>query len=202
MTLQDAFEGGWFYHIYNHGNGNDVIFRTNENYRYFMRKYQHYMSPIWETYSWCLMPNHFHLLIQVKNIEGLTPEEIHKQSWQRFSHFTNGYAQAFNKQEKRRGSLFMQSFKRIRVEDENYLLNLVRYIHLNPVAHGFRNHPYDWQFSSWRSFVEQPGDRGNAEIISLFGGKENFLAFHREKAEERNAFFEAQLRDDASSAAA
>lgn len=59
---------GW-YHIYNRGNEGRTIFFQPENYRYFLSKYAAYMSAYWDTYAYCLLPNHFHLAVQVKNIE-------------------------------------------------------------------------------------------------------------------------------------
>jgi REP element-mobilizing transposase RayT len=54
------------YHIFNHANGFENVFREAENYRYFLEKYRLYISPIAETYAWCLMPNHFHLVVRIR----------------------------------------------------------------------------------------------------------------------------------------
>jgi len=62
------------YHIFNHANGFENIFRVDENYRFFLEKYQQYISPIAETYAYCLMPNHFHLVVRIRKREQL--EEI------------------------------------------------------------------------------------------------------------------------------
>ncbi len=58
-----------FYHIYNHANGSDNLFREEDNYNYFLRQWEKYISPIANTYAYCLMPNHFHALIRIKAIE-------------------------------------------------------------------------------------------------------------------------------------
>lgn len=55
------------YHIYNHANGNENLFRNPANYSYFLEKYSEYIYPIAETYAYCLMPNHFHLMIKVRS---------------------------------------------------------------------------------------------------------------------------------------
>jgi len=60
-----------FYHIYNRANGNENIFFKDENYLFFLKKYKEYISPICNTYCYCLMPNHFHFLIEIKNEEEL-----------------------------------------------------------------------------------------------------------------------------------
>ncbi len=54
------------YHIFNHANGFENVFREAENYRYFLEKYRLYISPIAETYAYCLMPNHFHLVVRIR----------------------------------------------------------------------------------------------------------------------------------------
>lgn len=56
----------FFYHIYNHANGDDNLFRKKENYLYFLKKFGEYLSPILDTFAYCLMPNHFHFLIKIK----------------------------------------------------------------------------------------------------------------------------------------
>jgi putative transposase len=55
------------YHIYNHANGSENLFRCDENYHYFLRKYGEYMYPVVDTYAYCLMPNHFHLMVRVRS---------------------------------------------------------------------------------------------------------------------------------------
>jgi len=62
------------YHIFNHANGFENIFKENENYRFFLEKYEQYITPIAETYAYCLMPNHFHLVVRIRKREQL--EEI------------------------------------------------------------------------------------------------------------------------------
>lgn len=54
------------YHIFNHANGFENVFREAENYRYFLEKYRMYILPIAETYAYCLMPNHFHLVVRIR----------------------------------------------------------------------------------------------------------------------------------------
>ena len=60
---------GASYHIFNHANGFENVFREKENYRFFLEKYQLYVTPIAETYAYCLMPNHFHLVVRIQKRE-------------------------------------------------------------------------------------------------------------------------------------
>lgn len=110
-----SLEPDKFYHIYNRANRNEKIFLNTGNYQFILRKYQQYIEAIVETFCYCLMPNHFHLLIKIKS-----PEEI--KNWgensdksglycgKKFSNFFSSYAQAFNKQHNRTGSLFQKHF--------------------------------------------------------------------------------------------
>jgi hypothetical protein len=69
MQTLEKLEHGKFYHIYNHGVGGRDLFREAPNYAHFLSQYDKYISTIAETYAWCLMPNHFHLLVRIKEDE-------------------------------------------------------------------------------------------------------------------------------------
>ena len=64
-------EPNTYYHIYNRANGNDLLFKNEENYRFFLKKVALYIQPIADIYCWCLMPNHFHFLIKIKTEDDL-----------------------------------------------------------------------------------------------------------------------------------
>ncbi len=78
-----------YYHIYNRANGDEKIFKSEENYRFFLEKFQFYIVPIADVFSFCLMPNHFHFLVRFKsekeillNLQGSpTPESINRQGF-------------------------------------------------------------------------------------------------------------------------
>ncbi|HEA31502.1 MAG TPA: hypothetical protein ENH91_16170 [Leeuwenhoekiella sp.] len=99
-----------YYHIYNRANGDERIFRTAENYSYFLRRYAYFINPVASTLSYCLMPNHFHFLVRIKN--DVSKEKLEGHVSKQFSNLFSSYTQAFNKQQKRKGSLFMKNFKR------------------------------------------------------------------------------------------
>lgn len=61
------FEPDSYYHIYNHGNAEDNIFRNDGNYKYFLKRFAEQLNGVLDTYAYCLMPNHFHFLVQIKN---------------------------------------------------------------------------------------------------------------------------------------
>jgi REP element-mobilizing transposase RayT len=138
------FFGGGYYHIFNRGNNRQPIFFERENYFYFLRQLRKYFTPDKvEIIAYCLMPNHFHLLVCL--IAGNFAELVHP--------FALSYAKAINKRFGRTGSLFEGPFKSILVDKNEYLLHLSRYIHANPVAAKLAKHAEDWDFSSYRDYL-------------------------------------------------
>jgi len=170
----DFLEEGYFYHIFNRGNNKQDIFFEEENYKYFLRLLNKHIDPVANIYVYCLLPNHFHLLIQIK-------EDCSNPS-QAFSNFFNSYTKSINKKYNRTGSLFQRPFKRIRVTDEKYLLQLVTYIHLNPENHGLVKNFENYVFSSYNSILEKEDKfiRSN-EIIEWFGDIENYKSVHKKR---------------------
>ena len=149
-----------FYHIYNHANGDENLFRSEENYHYFLQQWAKYIEPVAGTYSYCLMPNHFHFLVKtqtlevLQNLQGLQKERaVENQITQAFSNLFNSYSKAFNKLYDRRGSLFIPNFKRKEISNTKYLTTIVTYIHRNPVHHGIRNKVGDWPFCSYDAML-------------------------------------------------
>jgi REP element-mobilizing transposase RayT len=181
------------YHVYNRANGNEKLFLSAENYRYFFQKYIEHISPIADTFCYCLMPNHFHFLIRIKSEDELEQalgpfpkfETLEKVSFERllskrFSNLFSAYTQAFNKQQNRMGSLFMKNFKRIRVNDHAYLHNLVKYIHYNPIESGLTNKVEDWEYCSYKFILSGKSNFLNIkEMIAWFDTLENFKYVHQ-----------------------
>ncbi len=203
MVKQTLYEPGGIYHLFNHANGRENIFEEPENYRYFLTKYTDKMDGVVKGLAHCLMPNHFHLLVKVREEtvlleflekkkarqpkvfvpEGLTNGELyHFIVHRQFHNFLGGYAKAFNKYHDRSGSLLRQNTRRKIVSERDYIMNAIRYLHLNPVHHGFTVLPEEWPHSSYPTFLgDQPTSLPRNEILTWFGGKENFIEFHLEK---------------------
>jgi len=94
------------------------------------------------------------------------------------------YTQAINKQEQRRGSLFQEHPKRLKVESDSHLLGLIRYIHNNPVHHGLVSNLENWHYSSYHAILTPASTRVSREyVLDLFGGKGAFVAFHQQMTE-------------------
>lgn len=171
----DFLEEEYFYHIFNRGNNKQNLFFEKENYGYFLQLLEKHILPIADIYSYCLLPNHFHLLIQIKK-DASNPS-------QKFSNFFNSYTKSINKRYKRTGSLFQKPFKRIRVKDENYLMKLVTYIHFNPENHNIANDFEKYSFSSYNVFWNLDDEiilsQNKKEVLDWFGGSKNFIATHK-----------------------
>lgn len=154
-----------YYHVFNHANGFEDLFFEDRNYDFFLRKYRKFINPIADTPVWCLMPNHFHVLIRIKSEEHLLSVFKRFKSYQElveakvlskaFANFFSCYSQSMNKIYKRRGSMFVKSFKRKEIDCPAYLRTIILYIHLNPVKHRYRKTPTAWTWSSIHSFKEK-----------------------------------------------
>jgi len=184
---------GTYYHIYNCGINGINLFREDSNYEYFLRLYDKYIDPVAETFAWCLMPNHFHLLVHIREEDDIdlsklpTPVRVMNPDRGRklksihmyFSDLFNSYTQAFNKRFCRHGSLFERPFKRKSVNKEDYLRNLVLYIHGNPVHHGFCDHPSQYPWSSYLTCLSKRQTKLMREtVISWFDDIDNFRYMH------------------------
>ena len=182
-----------YYHIYNHGNADDNIFRNNGNYSYFLNRYAYYINPVAETCAYCLLPNHFHFIIHVKNemdllkimnkenvktekirTDGL-PDFVNQQS----SNFFNAYSKAFNKMYKRKGKRFRLPFKRKHLDTDAYLLKAIHYIYSNPVHHAFVKNMNDWSYSSIHAYEsERKTQIQRHSILEMFGSLQAFKKYH------------------------
>lgn len=103
-------EAGKVYHVYNRGNNKENIFFDNENYSFFLRQFDKYLSIRLDVLAYCLMPNHFHLLVRIKEAEGMPEQEISKAVTKSFKNFLISYAKAINKKYNRTGVLFQPKF--------------------------------------------------------------------------------------------
>jgi putative transposase len=174
MEAREQLEPGFYYHIYNHANGKENLFRNSDNYRFFLKLYHQHLGDTCELICWCLMPNHFHLLVKVRdNDPAINPKIVARQ----FSHFFNAYVQACNKQWKRKGSLLRRSFRRKKVDSEDYFRKLVCYIHNNPVNHQFCDFTDEWEFSSYKSILNSP--RNFNHVLRFFDNMLNFVGCHK-----------------------
>ena len=173
------------YHIYNQGNNQQDIFNSEEEYIIFLRMIKNHFQTHAEIIAWCLMPNHFHILISA-NKKGC---EMVKQGGLEIEKITNairkllsGYARIFNKKYNRSGSLFRQKTKAKNVAESdwviknNYILQdycsrCFDYIHQNPVEAKLVQYPSDWRFSSYQDYAGlRDGTLCNKELATKYCG--------------------------------
>lgn len=153
---------GAFYHVIARGNNKQKTFADNEDYRFFLERLNFYKERFkFILYAYVLMPNHIHLLVETGDV----PLSKIMQSLQ----FT--YTQKFNYRHKKMGHLFQGRYKAILCQKENYLLELIRYIVLNPVRAHLVTKPTDWPWSSYYDLIRLKDEHVVSfnEILGLFG---------------------------------
>lgn len=135
---------GALYHITSRGNKRDAIYLTSKDREIFLELLNDvYEKQHWIIHAYCLIDNHYHLMIETPLAN--LPVGMR---------YLNGvYTQRFNRTHKRVGHVFQGRYKSILVEKESYLLELSRYIILNPVRAGMVLHPEDWTWSSYLAMI-------------------------------------------------
>ncbi|GAB1856974.1 hypothetical protein MHTCC0001_18100 [Flavobacteriaceae bacterium MHTCC 0001] len=170
----EKLEKDHYYHIYNRGINSQNIFLNEDNMSYFLKLMDKHLSNKIEVIAYCLMNNHFHLVIKIIQDEKVVTQAL--------SNLFNAYSKAFNKQQNRTGSLFEKHFKRKKIVDETYLKNLVLYVHKNPEIHGVVENYVDYEFSSYSSYLAEFHSKLSPQrnyILNLFEDIENFKFAHQ-----------------------
>ncbi len=141
------------YHILVRGNQKQKIFLEEDDYRKYLKLISRYKIRFgFKLYGFCLMPNHVHIMIEPR-----IPREISKA----IGGISLSYAQWFNKKYKNVGHLWQDRFKSFIVEKNQYLINCINYIELNPMRAGIIKDPIEYRWSSYKA--------------RLTGTKENLL---------------------------
>lgn len=163
---------GSFYHIYNRGVAKLPIFEQKQDFKRFLATLSYYQikgpkprfsyllrkknihldksKKIIEIVAYCLMPNHFHLLIKQTEEGGIT-EFVRK--------FSDSYTKYYNIKYNRVGPLFQGEFKSVLVQTDEQLIHLLRYIHLNPVVAGLTDNLISYSWSSHKEYLN------NSEVL-------------------------------------
>lgn len=147
-----------YYHIYNRTVNEEPLFRSHDNYLYFLKKYRKYLEDYFETIAYCLMPTHFHFLVRIKDIINIDLSDENNKLDILISKgmqvLQSSYTKAINKKNNRHGNLFQAHYNSKVVENDNYLITLLTYIHQNPVRSELVVNPYEWQFSSYQDYID------------------------------------------------
>ena len=168
-----------YYHIYNRGLNRKNIFFNEGNYIYCLSLIGQYAKDLSiSVIAYCLMPNHYHLLLRQDGEESIS---------RLIQNVFNRYVQSVNNQLGRSGTLFRGKSKHIHVNDDAYIIHLCRYIHLNPVEAGLVTRPEDWPFSNYREWTGlRNGSLKNIEFIEdYFAKPESYKKFVLEYQEDK-----------------
>jgi REP element-mobilizing transposase RayT len=175
-----------YYHVYNRGNNRGNIFFEDKNYHYFLSKVKVAFEDKIDLISYCLMPNHFHFLVMVKE-DGVLEQAMQK--------ISTGYTRAINQAYNRTGHLFQGRFKNKLIPSNEYLLHLSRYILRNPLRAGLVKKLEDWNYSSYLEMIH----KNEAKFIKpqviwdQFSNIEEIKKFIKEFDENQNYFVKDML---------
>lgn len=181
---------GTYFHVYNRGNKKEDIFLDESDFGFFLLKLRQYLFPderdksrlnllpsdSFSLVSYCLMPNHFHLLIR-QNLDIPTSKLLLR--------ICTSYSKYFNKKYDNVGHIFQDQFKQITIGDSDYLKWLSCYIHQNPKVAGLVDKIADYRWSSYRDFISKdPNGICDKDIIlSQFNSDDDFRDFTESSCE-------------------
>ncbi len=184
MANPPALSYSTVYHIYTRGTNKTNIFIEERNYDYFLTLYEKYIPPVAYTYAYCLLKNHFHLLIKTKSKKEIDSWAASQNKARvtpslQFAHLLNAYAKSINKAYGCVGSLFQHPFGRVVVTHKEQFRNTMLYIHLNPRKHGFVDNFRHWSYSSFSLLVSNtPTFLAQPASLGCFGDLQSFEQAH------------------------
>ncbi|MCC6282791.1 MAG: transposase [Saprospiraceae bacterium] len=191
------------YHVYNRTNNRELLFLDDADRKFFIEQYKRFVADCVDTYAYCLLPNHFHLVVRIKSAQALidlteqTPEPqrtapqrqilsqhtderyFHPLLERQFTRMFTSYATYFNYRYERSGNLFYRPFRRVAVDDDSHLHWLIYYIHHNPRKHKVMEEFLHYKWSSYTALISQSQTLLLRKAVwDIFGGKADFIAFH------------------------
>lgn len=180
------FEEGEFYHVYNRSVDKKPLFIHEGNNHFFLLKLAHFLKDVASIYAYCLLENHFHLLIKISDdlsafrILHKVEDTIsaHTIVSRQFRRFFQSYSLKFNFQQKRCGTLFQTPFKRSLVKNHQYLIHLIYYIHTNAQKHQLAEDFKNWEWSSYYHILSAEDEIIAQTILNWFGNKTGYINFH------------------------
>jgi len=168
--MYEKIENDKYYHIFNQAKGVVTIFKAPRNYLFFINKLEKHKTPVCELIVYCLIKNHFHLVVKTKDIND---SKISRAFVNKFI----VYAKAFTKTYERSASLFKKPFKRKIIASESYLKNVLLYVHCNAIKDGFVEDPVSYPWSSYLELLDETKIfLARGLVAELFDNKSNFQA--------------------------
>lgn len=193
---KDYFDYGDVYHIYNKVVTGQKLFESECDYQYFLEKYMIYLSPYFDTFAYCLIPNHFHFLVKVKEKEMIDVSKEDTNAAKKYldgeesvnfflenqlSRMFSGIALRHNRAIGREGALFKEGTKRVLLKTENRMVYQLCYIHHNPINHHLTKRYDAWRYSSYNAYLSRKPSRLQREdMLEILDGIDGFLEIHRE----------------------
>lgn len=188
-----------YYHIYQRGRDRDDIFIEERNYEFFLSMYFKYIEPIAETFAYCMLPNHYHMLVRVKpqkEIEAfLRFSETNRPldaeyAGRKFSELHLAYSRTIRDAYGKSENLFQDELGYIPVETEGFQ-KVISGIHQNPQKHQLVKDFRDWKHSSYDLIPsDDPTKIRRETVLEWFGGRKEYLKFHKEaSADGDNSWF-------------
>jgi REP element-mobilizing transposase RayT len=158
--LREEVEGG-VYHVYARGNNRGLIFGDDDDrFLYLALLGGVTLAQRWHCLAYCLMPNHVHLLVELRECNlGRGMQRLH-----------GAYAREFNDRHGRSGHVFQGRYGSESVRDDGQFLTVVRYIAMNPVEAALCARPEDWRWGSYGTVVDQaaPGWLDTNRLLEYF----------------------------------
>ena len=184
VKYKARYEFGASYHVFNRTSAKQLMFRNPGNNIFFLEKFNQYLGSYVEVLSWCLIPNHFHFLIRIKEADDMPPlpedKDLHTILTRKFKNFFISYSMSLKKMFDLPGNVFAQKYKHVRLYTEKDVRYVLLYIHRNPQHHGVG----EWQTYLWSSYpqlmVSSEKDEKVRFVLGLFGGRDGFEKAHLE----------------------
>jgi putative transposase len=196
-----------YYHIICKSLTNQKLFVSDENKRYFLKRYKYYLWPFTSTLAFCLLNNHVHFVLQVSPIQQIlntisatsatklpivqsrfinNPNDDHLDVLlkRQFNSFFVSYTKSFNNYHNRKGHLFESPFKRIHLKDDGHISQAIIYVHANAQKHKLTNDFRSYEWSSYQPILStQTTLLAREKVLRWFSGKEGFIAEHKKQSD-------------------
>lgn len=174
MEIREMLMPGNTYHVCTRSNGEEELFRDDEDYIYFNQSLRRRMSGIWEIISWVYLPQEMHLVIRIKDNDDQRVSYAHL-----FGHVLNGYVQHYNRKYHRQGSLLNRSFRRKLIKSEEELKDLICLIDNLPVARDLVTEKEDWKYGSYSELTKSNFANELAKsVLATFNDAISFITHH------------------------